>query len=140
MLLGVQTIGAAVLLMNGVPVYRQMVGELSQFKRHGGVLWWAITAVALIQLAYWLRVRLQPALPRSGHIVLGHIVFFIARLSFIFASSSFAVIFFSRFEQLSFPPHRILMVIALLFSLFCYALELERLARAFQGAEGKPAT
>jgi len=69
--------------------------------------------------------------------VAGHLAGFVARLSFILASSTFAVMFFVRFEQLSLPPHRILMVLALLFSLFCYTLELERLARAIQGAEGR---
>jgi len=58
------------------------------------------------------------------------LAFFVARLSFIFASASFTVIFFARFDQLSPPPHRILIVLALLFSFFCYTLELERLAKA----------
>ena len=77
------------------------------------------------------------AAARGAHIVAGHLAGFVARLSFILASSTFAVMFFVRFEQLSLPPHRILMVLALLFSLFCYTLELERLARAIQGAEGR---
>jgi hypothetical protein len=136
-LFALQTAGAAIVMMNGLPIYRQMVGDFSKHQAEPGILWWAVAAVALIQVAYWLRVRLQPPLPRGAHIVAGHLVGFVARLSFILASSTFAVMFFVRFEQLSLPPHRILMVLALLFSLFCYTLELERLARAIQGAEGR---
>ena len=135
LLLGAQTVGAALVFVNGLPIYRQMIGDFSKHQPHPGILWWAVAAVALIQFAYWLRVRLQPALPRRGHIVIGHLASFLARLSFIFASSTFTVIFFARFDQLSLPPHRILMLLALLFSLFCYTLELERLAKALSPTE-----
>src|SRR5437867_9453419 len=86
LLLGVQTVGAALVFVNGLPIYRQMIGDFSNQRAQPGILWWAVAAVMLIQFAYWLRVRLQPALPRKGHIVIGHLAFFIARLSFIFAS------------------------------------------------------
>ena len=69
--------------------------------------------------------------------MVGHLAAFVARLSFILASSTFAVMFFVRFDQLSLPLHRILLVVALLFSLFCWTLELERLAKALHGAGEK---
>ena len=134
-LLTAQTIGAAIILVNGVPVYRQMVGDFANHQPHPGILWWAVVAVIIIQAAYWLRVRLQPSLHWRTHVVIGHMAFFVARLSFIFASASFTVIFFARFDQLSLPPHRILIVLAMLFSLFCYTLELERLAKALSPLE-----
>ena len=134
-LFAVQTVGAAIVLVNGVPIYRQIAGDFAKPEPHRGILWWAVAAVALIQVAYWLRVWLQPPLPRSGHVIIGHFAYFLARLSFIFASSTFAVVFFAHFEQLTLPPHRILMVLALLFSMFCWTLELERLAKALHGAE-----
>jgi hypothetical protein len=137
-LLAVQTAGAVIVLVNGVPIYRQMVGDFSKPRPHPGILYWAVGAVALIQGAYWFRVRIQPAMPPGGYIFFGHIAQFAARLSFILASSTFAVVFLARFEQLSLPLHRILMVLALLFSLFCFSLELERLGKALQETEGKP--
>ncbi|MGN6554554.1 MAG: hypothetical protein ACTHLW_12670 [Verrucomicrobiota bacterium] len=100
---------------------------------HPGIVWWAVVAVVLIQVAYWLRVRLQPPLPGGGHVVIGHMAAFFARLIFILASSTFAVMFFVRFDQLSLPPHRVLLILSLLFSMFCWTLELERLAKALQG-------
>jgi hypothetical protein len=133
LLLCVQTIGAVVVFINGVPIYRQMTGDFSRHEPNPGVLWWAVVAVILIQFAYWLRVRLQPPLPQKGHIFVGHVASFIARLSFILASSTFSAVFLVRFEQLSLPPQRIVMLLVILFSLFCYTLELERLAKALYG-------
>jgi len=136
-LLAVETAGAAIILANGVPIYRQLASDFANHRPEPGILWWGVVAVVLIQTSYWIRMRLQPRMPRNAHVVLGHLASFVARLSFIFASSSFTVLFLIRFEQLSLSPHRILMVLALLFSLFCYTLELERLARSLYGTEGK---
>jgi hypothetical protein len=129
-LLAAQTAGAAMVMVNGVPIYRQLTSDFARHQPHPGILWWAVGAVLVIQGAYWLRVRLEPPLPQGGRIILGHLAGFVARLSFIVSSSTFAVIFLVRFEQLSLPPHRVVMLLALLFSMFCWTLELERLAKA----------
>lgn len=136
-LFAVQTAGAAIVLVNGVPIYRQLAGDFASHETQPGIKWWAWAAVLLIQFGYWLRVRWQPPLPASGHVLIGHAAAFVARLSFILASSTFGVVFLIRFEQLSLPPHRIIMILALLFSMFCWSLELERLAKALHGSEGK---
>ncbi len=135
LLLAGQTAGAVMVLANGVPIYRRIVGDTNRLEPHPEILWWAVAAVSLIQFCYWLRVRLKPALPRGGFPVFGHLAQFAARLSFVFASSTFSVVFLARFDQLSLPPHRIAMVLMLLFSMFCWTLELERLARALNGTE-----
>ena len=137
-LVAAQTAGAAIVLVNGVPIYRQLVRDFSKHEPEPGILWWAVAAVALIQFAYWLRVWLQPSLPQSRHVVIGHLAYFVARLSFVFTSSTFAVVFLARYDQLNPSLPRTLVVLAMLFSLFCYTLELERLAKALHGTEGKP--
>lgn len=138
LLLAAQTAGATIVLANGIPIYRRLVGDTTTPDPHAGILWWAVAAVILIQSAYWLRVRLKPALPPGGFPVFGHLAQFAARLSFIFASSTFSVVFLARFEHLSLPPQRIAMILLLLFSMFCWTLELERLARALNGTEAHP--
>ena len=137
-LVALQTVGAVIVLVNGVPIYRQIHRDVSHHEPNPSILWWALAAVVLIQGAYWIRIRLQPLMPRNGHVVLGHLAGFIARLSFVFTSSTFAVVFLARFDQLSLTWPRILLVIALLFSMFCYTLELERLGHALNGSN--PAT
>ena len=134
MFVAVQAVGFSIVMANGVPIYRQMTSDFSKHQPQPGILWWAVAAVVLIQAAYWLRVRLQPVLPRGGNTVLSHLILFIGRLSFILASSTFTVMFIVRFEELSLPPHRVLMVLALLFSLFCFTLELEQLGRALNSS------
>jgi len=137
LLLGVQTAGAVILIINGAPIYRQIARDFAAHRPHPGILWWAVAAVALIQIGYWSRRRLQLSPPQRGHVMIGHLVGFSARLIFVLASSSFALLFLIRFDQLSVPPRRVAMLLALLFSLFCYTLELERLARALNGTEAK---
>lgn len=133
-LLSVQTAGVAILLVNMVPLYRLMALDFSNYKPDLSP-WWAIAGMLLIQTAYWLRVRLHPPLPRTGSIVLGHIVLFVARISFVTVTAGFTVMFLNRFEALknmNYPPLRALVVLMIFFSLFCWTLELERLAKALQ--------
>jgi len=125
-------------LVNGVPICRQLTSDFAHHEPQPGILWWAVATVALIQVGYWLRVRLRPPMPGSGHVLIAHLAAFVARLSFILASSTFTVVFFVRFEQLSLPPRRVFMMLALLFSMFCWTLELERLAKALHRTEEKP--
>lgn len=129
-LVAAQSAGAAIVLVNGVPIYRQISLDAAHHEPRPGILWWAVTALVLMQGAYWSRIYLQPSMPGGRHLVVGHLAAFVARLSFIFSSSTFVVVFLVHFEQLSLPWHRIVMVLAILFSMFCYTLELERLARA----------
>ena len=74
----------------------------------------------------------------GGHVLIGHLAGFVARLSFIYASTMFTVVFFLRFQQLPLPPYRIVMILLLLFSMYCWSLELERLAKALHGNETRP--
>ena len=133
-LLALQTVGAILIIGNGVPIYRQMAADFSKHRPQPGILWWGVAAVALIQTAYWLRHCRQPALPRARCVLAGHLVQFLARLAFILPSSSFTVMILVRFEQLNLSAPRLGMLVALMFSMFCYSLELERLARVLQEA------
>lgn len=134
LLLALQTAGAAVLFVNGVPIYRQMARDFTNHRPRPEILWWAIAAAVLIQTAYWMRRRLRLSPPRANHVLVSHLASFVARLTFILASSTFSLVFFVRFDQLALPPHRSLVLLVLLFSLYCYTLELEGLAKAFQSS------
>ncbi|MGE5295898.1 MAG: hypothetical protein ACM3VT_13820 [Solirubrobacterales bacterium] len=136
-LLSVQTAGVAILLANLIPLYRLMALDFASY-RPDPRSWWAIAGILLIQVAYWLRVRLQPPLPRARNIVLGHVVSFAARLSFVAVTAAFTDMFLKRYEslkELNYPPLRVLAVLVLFFSIFCWTLELEHLAKALQGSK-----
>lgn len=133
-LLAVQSAGVALLLANLIPLYRLMALDFAKY-RPDVRTWWAIAGMLLIQIAYWLRVRLDPPLPRKGSMVLGHIVLFAARMLFVSVTASFTVMFLNRFEALrnmNYPPLRALVVLVMFFSIFCWTLELERLGKALQ--------
>lgn len=137
LLLLVQTAGVALLLANLIPLYRLMALEFANYKPDSRV-WWAFAGMLLIQVAYWLRVRLEPALPRTGNIVLSHIVSFGARISFVAVTAAFTDMFLKRYDslkELNYPPLRALGVLVMFFSIFCWTLELERLATALREGE-----
>src|SRR5947207_897848 len=47
----------------------------------------------------------------------------------------FSVVFFTRFEELEFSIWKVLFLLAVLFSMFCYTLDLDRLGKAFWEAQ-----
>jgi hypothetical protein len=136
-LLSVQTVGVALLLANLIPLYRLMATDFANYAPDPRT-WWAFTGMAMVQIAYWLRVRLQPAMPRAAIMLLGHIVSFVGRISFVAVTAAFTDMFLKRFESLSamdYPPLRALAVLIMFFTIFCWTLELERLAKALQGSK-----
>ncbi len=139
-LVAVQTIGVAIILWDGMPIYHEMMRDLSGHQPRPGVMWWLWGGVALILGAYVLRMRLRPPLPKSGHAVAGHIVFFAGRLGFVAATSTFSLVFINHFGELNLPLHRMISLVVLLFAMFCWNLELEHLAKALIGKAGEPAT
>lgn len=136
----VQALGFSIIVANGVPVYRQIARDFSRHQPHPEVLWWALMAVLLMQTAYWVRVWLRPAMPQRNHVLLAHLVAFVGRLSFVLGSSTFSVLFLVRFEELSWSPPRVMLVLAMLFSIFCFTLELEQLGRSLNRAGGLRST
>src|SRR5947207_14446323 len=51
----------------------------------------------------------------------------------------FGVVFFTRFQQLEFSVWKASVLLAVLFSMFCYALDLDRLGKAFSEAQAERA-
>lgn len=136
-LLAAQTVGVVLLLLNLVPLYRLMALDFAHYKPDPRS-WWAIAGILLIQIPYWIGVYLRPALPRIRSIVAGHIVSFVARLSFVAVTAAFTDMFLKRFDSLKdldYPPLRAVAVLIMFFAIFCWMLELEGLAKALQGSK-----
>ena len=92
-LLAAQTAGALVLLWNAVPLYRQVLADPAAHVVRNENLVWGLSSIALLQAGYWISYRIRPTLPRLGNALLGHIILFLARLSFVFATSVFGFLF-----------------------------------------------
>jgi hypothetical protein len=122
--------GATVILWHGVPIYRELLA--GNFNRAEPLVkLWATSATALIQIGYWFRYLHQasPSLPRQ--VLIGHVLMFLARLNFIFTSGVFSAVFLVRFGQVKFSLSGIGLLLAILFSMFCVTLDVERIGGAF---------
>ncbi len=116
--------------MYAIPLYRQGAGRDpgGQLKRTR--LIWSLSSIGLMQTGYWLRRRFDSPLPRFRNALIGHLILFVGRLSFIFSSAVFGFAFLARRPELQIPFLRYVILILGLFALFCYVLELERLGAA----------
>ena len=125
-----ELLGVILLIWHGLPIYRAMLSEPHSRIGEPGHLIWALVASALIQAGYWRRYYGDSTAEPPRNILLGHIVLFISRLSFLFATSSFGYIFITGNIDLEVSGLRYLVFFVGLFSLFCFVQELERIGRA----------
>jgi len=129
-----ETAGALTILWQGVPIYRRLLMGVTE-QAGANVFLWVSIGVAVIQASYSIRLRCFPPLRFNRQLVLGHAIQFLGRLSFVFIGGMFGVVFFTRFQQLEFSVWKVSVLLALLFSMYCYALELERIGKAFCEAQ-----
>ena len=144
-LLCAETLLAGLLFWIIFPVFRQVVSRLGETLDIGAdTVVAAISFAVILQGCYWARFFGVP-LPTPFHnVVVAHILMFASRASFFFSGALFSVVFFRHGPVLAaLPPIaemliRITALFACLFALFCYSLELERLARAIGEPQGNP--
>jgi len=135
-LLAIEVAGAVTILWHGVPIYRSLLEKTFVEHVDGTVVAWAITGIVLIQATYWLSTfKVFPSLAVSPHIFAGHAIAFLSRLNFVFVSGLFASLVYARGPEIEFVAWRAIMLAAVLFSMFCFSLELERLAKLFLGVD-----
>ena len=127
------------ILWNGVPIHQRLLMGHTAQQADPRIFVLGAVAVILIQSAFWIRLRCLPPLQLKRQLVLGHVIQFLGRLSFVFIGGRFGVVFFVRFEALEFSVWKVLFLLALLFSLFCYTLDLDRLGKGFSEAVAEPA-
>jgi hypothetical protein len=96
---------------------------------------WSLSAITLMQAAYWIRHRLRPPLPHLRNAFFGYIALFVARMSFVLATSVFGFVFIVRKPELHVPTSRYDVLVIGLFALFCYTQELEQLGKALIGPD-----
>src|SRR5438876_11051444 len=134
-----ESTGALMILWNGVPIHQRLLMGHTAQQADPRIFVLGAVAVILIQSAYWIRLRCFPPLRFKRQLVLGHAIQFLGRLSFVFIGGMFSVVFFTRFQQLEFSVWKASVLLAVLFSMFCYALDLDRLGKAFSEAHAERA-
>jgi hypothetical protein len=133
LLFAIQTIGAAILFWYAVALFRQVLLDPGSHIPRLENLVWSLSAITLMQAGFWVRRRLRSPLPQLRNALVGYIFLFVARMSFVLATSIFGFVFIVRRPELSVPTSRYFVLIVGLFALFCYTQELEQLGRAFIG-------
>src|SRR5947207_9427521 len=133
-----ESAGAPTILWNGVPIHRRLLLGHTTQSADPSVFVLGAVAVILIQSAYWIRLRCFPPPRFNRQLVLGHAIQFLGRLSFVFIGGMFSVVIFTRFEELELSILKALFLLAVLFSLFCYTLDLDRIANAFSEGVAEP--
>jgi hypothetical protein len=134
LLVALEASGAAVILWHGLPLYRSLLSAAEFHQADAGSVAWAIVGIVLIQVAYWTAsAKVFPSLSVPRHVFAGHAVLFVARLNFVFVSGVFAVVVISKPVDIEFIAWRAATLVAVLFSMFCFTLELERLGKRLLG-------
>ncbi len=130
-LFAMETAGAVLYFVNIIPINREVMRDITIQGTNVDVLWYELAVIALIQGGYWLRVKIDPPMPNFQNIVLSHFIFFIGRVSFVGVSAIFSFYWVNNFDQITISAGRSLLTWVTLFAMFCWTLELERLAKAF---------
>lgn len=140
-LLVVQTAAATYLFWVVFPLFRQMLLRLGEPQEMGLLVDAKIMAGAFVlHCAYYARYNWIDVWAPFQSAFVGHVVQFAGRTSFVFGGALFSALFFRHLPALDRLPSieqalpRGLLVIWVLFALFCYSLELDRLGRAFETA------
>ncbi|WP_439496736.1 hypothetical protein [Bosea sp. (in: a-proteobacteria)] len=136
-LLLAQTICAAIILYHIQSAFRVLLDSIGRPNSASlsNVIQLACAALAG-QACYWWRLR-KVAVPNSyRNVFLGHLLAFASRIGFIFGGALFSLYFLRHVPALDLGyldlSWRGALLIAILFALYCYLLELERLGNAFQ--------
>jgi len=131
--LAAQSASVIVILYQGVPLYQQLTVEISAPPDRTSLLWGLAAALA-IQIAHWAGKDDFPQHIPFANLLLGTVVQFLARLSFIYASAMFSIVIFVRSNKMDLVFWHIVLLFIVMFSMFCYSNELERLGRAIAAA------
>jgi hypothetical protein len=143
-LLAIQTAGATFLFWVVFPVFQHMVrrsGVPQDLTLRTEIS--IMVAALLMQGCYWSRYRWVPIWIPLRNAAIGHGLMFASRASFFFGGALFSAIFFRHLPELdALPPLgqatvRGVGVMTILFALFCYSVELERLGRAIEERPAK---
>lgn len=139
LLFAVQTVAVCAIVRLALPAFVTIADSLGRavdlpIDQAVGI----VAALVVFHLAYWSRLRwaAMPTMPPSP--LLNHLFLFMSRLSFVFAAAFFSLVSFRHLPALTSQPEVLAMaargalLLAVLFSLFCYSLEFERIGKAME--------
>jgi hypothetical protein len=138
-LFAIETLAAIVFVTASVPLYGAVMAasghQLLNLPESPVIM---LCAIALFHCAYWYRLHRVPlVLGAQSHFV-SHLVLFAARINFVFGTAFFALVVFRHLPGLTEIVDPVLLVlrsigaVVILFSVYCYSSELERIGIALR--------
>ncbi|CAD5267540.1 conserved membrane hypothetical protein [Bosea sp. 62] len=139
LLLLVQTACALVILFYIHAIFRILVEHIGEQQAlPTSILIRVVVAALLGQCCYWARLYRLPLPQGFRSLALGHLLAFAARLGAIVGGALASIYFLRHLPELTRLSDnftliwRSALLLAIVFALYCYTLELERLAAAWQ--------
>lgn len=138
-LLAGQTAAAFALFVIVFPLFRQVVthlGEQQEISFSQQILIMAFATV--LNGLYWIRLKWVAIVAPFHSVFAAHLCSFASRVSFFFGSALFSALFFRHLPEIEalLPVGQTLIrtmyVVVVLFGLYCYSRELDRLAKALE--------
>jgi hypothetical protein len=124
-LLLAEIVGIILIFWDGIPIFRHLIRfeQIATASDHTLL----VIAAILVQFSYWICLRHDPpfAVPRQQFIA--HVLLFVSRLVFIFASTFFSLVVYRYSDVFDLSLLRVLLMMAVLFSVFCFTRHLEKL-------------
>lgn len=135
-LFAAETTGMLFILVIGLPSYRLLQAGPGGDRPGRALILPVLGTVIVMQACYWTMRRLRPPAPRRQSSVLGHLLLYFSRLSFIFAGSFLSLMLLTRLSDTSLSALGILTIVLATFAQFCYVVEIEALARTVDRGVG----
>jgi len=142
--LAIQSVSALTILVAIQHAFRTLIDSLGVLHAASATEI-AVLAISIcaFQAAYWYRFN-KVEMPGWRNILVGHVIGFASRLTFIFGGALFSLFFLRHAPELSSSEGAAILVprtavlLASLLCLYCYTIELERLANVLQSGSGQP--
>jgi hypothetical protein len=131
----VQFIGTNFIIWHELPTLRQLLLRPGEVVAEPYNPWLMTLAIAAAQCAYWYRLIEIPIPFKNPNVIANHVLLLWGRLNFIFGAALFSVVVFRHLPEMEagdfwFAMTRAPIFVLSLFAMFCFTLELERLAAA----------
>jgi hypothetical protein len=132
-LFGVESAGMLAILLTALPLYRKLLVGPGGYRPGRPLVLPILEVTVVMQVSYWTKRLIRPPLRRGDRTVLGHLLLFLARLSFIFAGANLSLLLFRRYADTTISALGAFTLLMASFAQFCYVRELEALARIVEG-------
>jgi hypothetical protein len=134
LLMTVQFVGTNLIVWHELPIFRQLLLHPGEVVAEPYDPWLMTMAIAAAQCAYWYRLYKVPIPFKSPNVIANHVLLLWGRLNFIFGGALFSVVVFRHLPEFDLAANfwlamtRAPIFVLSLFAIFCFTLELERVA------------